>query len=116
MIASIGAGRRWQSVMDIARGGPIQDGGERGPIQGSGSCRLALAREAAAAARFLLWWRNLGLHLVQDALGDMLPSRTGGWPSRETSRRTGANRIPPFGWAGSTDPAGYDDIPGSRRS
>jgi beta-ureidopropionase / N-carbamoyl-L-amino-acid hydrolase len=69
MTPSINADRLWQSIMDMARIGPTQEGG---------SCRLALSPEDVQARTLLLdWCRPLNLRFEQDAIGNMFLRRDG---------------------------------------
>jgi N-carbamoyl-L-amino-acid hydrolase len=73
MLASIDAGRLWESIMDMARIGATPEGG---------SCRLALSGEDAQARALLLQWcAPLGLHQEQDAIGNMFLRREGTDPT-----------------------------------
>ncbi|HEY1933091.1 MAG TPA: allantoate amidohydrolase [Acetobacteraceae bacterium] len=72
MSTTINADRLWQSIMDMAAIGPTPEGG---------SCRLALTSEDAQARALLFrWCEVLGLHLEQDAIGNMFLRREGREP------------------------------------
>jgi beta-ureidopropionase / N-carbamoyl-L-amino-acid hydrolase len=69
MTPSINADRLWQSIMDMARIGPMPE---------DGSCRLALSPEDAQARALLLeWCKPLHLQLERDAIGNMFLRREG---------------------------------------
>lgn len=73
MTPTIDADRLWRSIMDMAAIGATPEGG---------SCRLALSPEDEAARSLLLrWCRPLGLHLEQDAIGNMFLRREGREPA-----------------------------------
>ncbi len=73
MTPTINADRLWLSIMEMAEIGATPEGG---------SCRLALSAEDEAARRLLLGWcRPLGLHLEQDAIGNMFLRREGNEPA-----------------------------------
>jgi N-carbamoyl-L-amino-acid hydrolase len=73
MTPTIDPDRLWQSIMDMAAIGPTPEGG---------SCRLALTPEDAASRALLLHWcAPLGLHVAQDAIGNMFLRRDGTDPA-----------------------------------